>query len=684
MHKSKLLWFLSLVSALALVLAACQPKTVIVEKEKVVTKVVKETVKETVVVKETVMVKGTPVEVTKVVEKVVTPTPTPEPKATPYPEVNIPFKNPGMLVVATIGEPESLDPAWTYETSGAGVEMQIYEPLMVFKRGSVDEYVPALATEWNISEDGKTYVFKIRKGVKFHEGGTLEPHDVAYSLQRGLLQDRADGPQWLLFDPLFSGLYTIEDLVKQEGGDLQACQKIQEVISADDDAGTVTIKLAAPFPPLFQILGQTWGSVYDKEWMVEQGAWDGTCENWRKWHDPAAEESVLFDKANGTGPYKLDHWTKGQEIVLKRNEDYWRTDPMWDGGPSGPARIETVIIKSVDEWGTRFAMAQAGDADLFYVPRQYVPQLQPLVKEEYNGTDASAPMTIINEKGGLRVFKNLPNPSSADLFFNFNINAEGGNPFIGTGKLDGNGIPPDFFSDIHVRKAFAYAFDYDTFIRDAWLGEAIRHRGPIIEGMPGYDPNSFIYEYDLKKAEEEMKQAWGGEVWEKGFYMSIAYNTGNDTRRVACELLADGLAELNPKFQVSVVNMPWPAYLAQRRSGRLPIHLTGWLEDFHHPHNWVQPYMTSAGAFSAAQHFPQEMYDRYEKLIREAWEASNRDTAEANKIYAELQKAAVDDCIDIFLVQPTGRHYEQLWIKGYYYNPLLPSVLYYTLDKVAP
>jgi ABC-type transport system substrate-binding protein len=58
--------------------------------------------------------------------------------------------------------------------------------------------------------------------------------------------------------------------------------------------------------------------------MIQQGDWDGKCDNWRKWHDPEAEKSTIFNKANGTGPYKLEKWTPNEEIRFVRNDNYWR------------------------------------------------------------------------------------------------------------------------------------------------------------------------------------------------------------------------------------------------------------------------------------------------------------------------------------------------------------------------
>jgi len=609
---------------------------------------------------------------------------TPAPAETPAPTTPPPtleVKNPGTYIECVISEPECLDPAWTYDSAGAAKEMQIYESTIFFNRDQINEFVPILATEvptvenGGISEDGMTYTFNIREGVTFHEGGTLEPHDVAYSLQRGLLQDRVDGPQVLLLNPILNVDF-ITDLVA-DVGERQACEAVQAAIVADDEAGTVTLHLPRPFAPLLQILPVA--SVLDMEWMIEQGDWDGACDNWMQWHDPMAQDTVLFNQANGTGPYKLDSWSPGEEIVLVRNEDYWRTEPIWEGGPSGPASIERVVYRLIEEWGTRFAAVRAGDCDTFEISTQYSAQADELVRELYTGgvpDEETSDVEILNENGTLMVFKGYPVPQSSDLIINFNINVEGGNPYVGSGALDGDGIPPDFFSDIHVRKAFNYCFDRDTYIEEVELGEAIPHRGPIISGagILGYDENSFIYEYDPAKCEEELKLAWDGALWDTGIYMQLVYNTGNDSRKVACEILADGLMSVNPNFSIAVVNLPWPTYLGARTERRLPIQLAGWFEDYHHAHNWVVPYMGRAGAHSRAQGFPEEMYAEFEGLIDQG--VTELDPAAADAIYKSLQDLANEYAIDIFISQPTGRRYFQRWVHGWYFNPLFATYVY--------
>jgi peptide/nickel transport system substrate-binding protein len=93
------------------------------------------------------------------------------------------MKNPDTYVVATIGEPETLDPAWTYETAGSAIENNVYEGMVWFNREDTGSFVGVLATDWSTNDAGDVWTFNVRDGVTFHEGGTLEPHDVAYSVQ---------------------------------------------------------------------------------------------------------------------------------------------------------------------------------------------------------------------------------------------------------------------------------------------------------------------------------------------------------------------------------------------------------------------------------------------------------------------------------------------------------------------
>jgi len=341
--------------------------------------------------------------------------------------------------------------------------------------------------------------------------------------------------------------------------------------------------------------------------------------------------------ACGTGPFKLESWETGVQTVLVRNEDYWRK----------PASLERVIIKVVEEWTTRKLMLQAGDADLAYVPRQYA--------QEMEGIE------------GITVYKNLPSLQNMAAFFNLKINPEG-NPDIGSRKLDGEGIPPDFFSDKDVRLGFAYSFDWDVFIKDAWLGEAIQPKGPIVEGLLGVNPEQEVYRFDPKKAEEHFKKAWRGEVWKNGFKLTVLYNTGNVQRETATRIFEENIEALNPRFKIEVRPVDWPTYLRDLVTHKLTLFLVGWLADYPDPHNFVYPFMHSRGDFSGFQSYKNPIVDR---LIAEG--IKEVDPKKRKRIYYELQMIYYGDVPSIILTQALVRHYQRDWIHGWYWNPVIPG-----------
>jgi peptide/nickel transport system substrate-binding protein len=268
--------------------------------------------------------------------------------------------------------------------------------------------------------------------------------------------------------------------------------------------------------------------------------------------------------------------------------------------------------------------------------------------------------------------------------FNQLINSEGGNVFQGSGALDGNGITDDFFQDLHVRRAFSYCFDYDTVIAEALDGEGAQAQGPIIAGMLGYRDDGFVYSYDPDKCIEEFQASETG-VWDTGFYMQIAYNTGNEARRLAAEVLKAGIEAVNPNFQIQVVGMPWPVLLNARRAGKLPIYVGGWLEDFHDPHNWVHPFLHSTGAYGRVANIQEPLSSEFDAMIAEG--ASLTDPEARRVVYEAIQLKAQEEAVMIWMYQPLVRYHFSPWIQGWYFNGAYPGAAYsyvYALSKVGP
>lgn len=576
-------------------------------------------------------------------------------------------KNPDTLIVVGIADVISLDPAWHYDISSAQVIFNVYETLIYYERQRVDKFVPVLAESWTISPDGKTYTFKIRKGIKFHAGGDLTPDDVAYSFHRALLQDRTGGPMKLLLEPLLDAK-SMKDLAAKVG-DEKACEMVKASVTVDGD--TVVFKLAKLFPStiMLQILSGSWSAIVDKEWVMTRKGWDHDCKTWRKWHDPKVEESELFDRMNGTGPFTLKYWKKGEEIVLERNEKYWGEKP----------KLKMGIFKVVPEWGTRLLMLKEGDADIIAVPRANISAVEPLVSAEITGFPVNEPFKPIkwvakNPAGTVRVFKDLIGVSMDVGFLNFEVVE--GSPFI----PEVGGAPKrDFFFDVDVRKAFNYAINYKDYLEEAYLGEAIQPRGVIPKGFLGYNPAQPVYDYNREKMIEHFKKAWRGELWENGFKLICHYNTGNLMRKSACEMLEIHIEGLNkdrpgkPPFVIEVKDLAWPTFLGHAVAGRMPIWFSGWVADYIDPHNWAHPFLYSTGALAVRVNIAKDkaLSAKLDELIDKG--VATLDEKEREKIYFEINKLAMDYATHIWLVHPTRRSYQRLWVQGWYDNLLEPG-----------
>ncbi len=281
-----------------------------------------------------------------------------------------------------------------------------------------------------------------------------------------------------------------------------------------------------------------------------------------------------------------------------------------------------------------------------------------------------------------------------DAFFNFAINTSGGNNFIGSGKLDGNGIPANFFSDINVRKAFAYCFDWKTYIQDVQQGYGTQANDVMLLGMIGDSDKTPKYTFDTQKCTDFFKASkWkdNGDgtytpdpngtisLWDTGFRFSIAYNTGNTARQSVAQIWQQAVSGVNPKFVVEAVGLPWPAYLSGYQAKKFPFFILGWIEDIPDPHNWTFTYAGKGGAFSSKQGMPADLLDAFAPIITSG--AKETDPTKRAAIYAQFNQLFYDNVPTVLLAEQLGKHFEQRWVHGYYNNPIYADVYFYVLSK---
>ena len=604
-------------------------------------------------------------------------------------------KNPGTFVFMWTDDIQSFDPAYIANTPSSYGALNIYSRLLNFNGSKISEFVPSLSTEVPSLENGLikqgddgsvSYTFPIRKGVFAHKVGVkgadgkitweyydkltdaqkaaiepgygqITPDDVRYSLLRAILQ----GQSWMsnaITEVITAGKYTdIAKWVETEGkvktfaeASPETLRKVYDQLSEQIvvDGDNVTLKLPKSFPATLGVIALPFGtSILDKEWVASVGGWDGSGDNWKAHYRPELGANPLFAEENGTGPFMLEEWDRtDRRITLKRFDNYFQ----------GPAKLERVVMRTVPEWTTRRLQLLSGDADFVAAPVEFIDEL--------------------SKTEGVKVIDGLQKVFSRGIFFAWPLD-DNDNPAIGSGKLDGAGIPPDFFADIDVRKGFNYAQNYDALINQVLLGKTVQSRGPTVRGIMGYRPDSPIYSYDPAKAEEHFKKAFGGKLWDVGFTFTAYVTEGNPQLTAALSALQMGLSRINPKFKMQIQALPWASVsdkLNNREKPAAPLTVMGWGPDYSDPGGPLGAasyYLSPTGLVGGmvGQGYRDLMAEKFKPLLDEAW-ASN-DPAVREPIYAKLQDMSYEYATTQFLWEDFGYVVTRSNIDGYVDNMIL-------------
>ncbi len=221
-----------------------------------------------------------------------------------------------VLVVGTTDTAATLDPADCYDYFSSNILYNTTECLVGYEPGTAN-LIPLLATEWTPSADGLSYTFKIREGVKFHDGTTMDANAVKFSLDRAktIQVDGMRGQPSFLLDP------------------------IKEITVTGDYE--VKIDLNYPCAPFVSMLGYTVGAI------ISPTAY--TTDAWKP------------NEVVGTGPYKLAEFVESDHMTLVRNEDYWGEKPPAD----------RVVIKFFSESSAMKMALEKGEIDVAY--RSFAP-----------------------------------------------------------------------------------------------------------------------------------------------------------------------------------------------------------------------------------------------------------------------------------------------------------------------
>ena len=241
----------------------------------------------------------------------------------------------GTLIVALPGDIVRTDAALMDDSNTSYVIQQVVETLVGLEPGSTSKVVPVLAESYEMSADGLTYTFKLRSGVKFHDGTDFNADAVVFNYERYIV----------LPTELRDYAYYIGDIFGGYGADsnLESATKIDDLTVAiklrrasSNFLLTQTLQVFAIQSPTALVLGKA----------------DNTESDISKVTAATGGAGAMV----GTGPFKFVKWIVGDSVEVEKNADYWNKDKV--------AYVDAIVFKAVAEEAQRVNGLATGEIDL--------------------------------------------------------------------------------------------------------------------------------------------------------------------------------------------------------------------------------------------------------------------------------------------------------------------------------
>jgi peptide/nickel transport system substrate-binding protein len=234
-----------------------------------------------------------------------------------------------LVIADAIDDIITLDPAEVSEVGGVLASQQIYQPLVTFDPADPTKIVGVLAESWTVSEDGKTFTFKMNPAAKFASGNPVTAQDAEYSIRRVIL-----------IDSRISFIFAQFGLTKEN---------VEEKVKALDVA-TLQFEVDQKYAPSFvlYVLSSFTGGIVDSTIVKQHEATlaDGGNDYGNAW--------LKTENSAGSGPYVLTKWDPKVSILLSRNENYWGTAPG----------VDRVFLQHMPESATQRLALEKGDIDI--------------------------------------------------------------------------------------------------------------------------------------------------------------------------------------------------------------------------------------------------------------------------------------------------------------------------------
>ena len=414
--------------------------------------------------------------------------------------------------LATISEPLTLNLAIASDASSSGVLGYLFEGLTETS-WLTNEVEPALAESWEYSEDGLTWIFHLRKNVRWHDGEPFTAQDVDFTFNRIIYNDVIPASSRSSFNFRF---------LDEESGEWKEAKM---TVTALDDH-TVECVLPVPFAPFLRSMGT---AIYPKH-ILEKHVDNGTfTSTWDIDTDPA--------EVIGTGPFTIEQYEPGARVVMWRNPDYWLKDAAGNNLPY----LDEVVHLIVPDLEATLDKFLAGEADSHGVLGEQLEELESL-----------------QEEGNFTIYKRGPAFGTTFLGFNMNpgMNPETGELYLAPEKLE-------WFRNKQFRQAVAHSIDKDAIIDDVQHGIGYPQWASISPAAGDFhNPNVRKYEYDVDKANEILDGlGWtdtdGNGIREDSegneIEFSLVTNTGNSVGEKVGMIVHRGMAQIGLKVDYRLI-----------------------------------------------------------------------------------------------------------------------------------
>ena len=435
--------------------------------------------------------------------------------------------------------PETLDPALNSAIDGANTIITIFEPLLLVNENN--EVVGGQAESWEVSEDGLTWTFTMRDGLKWSDGSDLTAKDFEYSFKR-LADPNTAAPYAQTVVGMIEGFAEATGNPDADGNQTTEPNPDALGVEASEDGKTLTIHLAYPCSYFDKI------AAFAAMSPVQQATVETNGDSW----------CTQPDTFICNGPYMISEWTPSERIVLTKNPNYvggWDTSRIVS---------DTITLLLIEDEAAAYAAYNSGEAQLVKsVPSDEIPSL----------TKA--------EDGG-------------DFYVDSNL---------GTYYLSVN-CEREPFTDPLVRKALSLAIDREYVSEVVMQGTYSPAHSISCPGITDADGSQFAdnanggtpyigSDYDANLEEAKSLLAEAGYPNGEGF-PAITYSTNDQGYHMPlAEYLQTAWSELG--IDVTIETVEWASFTPQRRAGDYDVCRNGWVMDYDDPSNMLELFQTGNG-----------------------------------------------------------------------------------------